>query len=237
MTEARPLDDWVPISSQSRWQGVVFSGDKGARIVPTLKKSGNDHYNAFWSLQSKGSLITQKLEQSRGGEEMIVWISDRGLAEPVEEDGIVFVEAEAAYAAVRVVDGGFKWTDQVFTNQRQTGEVDTAQSGKAIILNEEYAPVILEVMAKTDVTSIEAFKKKVKACELSRDGPLLQYRTIYGDQLTFDTSYETTPVINGQPVNYAPEKVFESPFLHADWNSGIVTISKGDRKKVLDFNR
>ncbi len=24
--------------------------------------------------------------------------------------------------------------------------------------------------------------------------------------------------------------------LNADWNSGIVTISKGDRKKVLDFN-
>ena len=40
---------------------------------------------------------------------------------------------------------------------------------------------------------------------------------------------------NGHPVNYAPKKVFESPFLNADWNSGIVTISKGDRKKVLNF--
>ena len=26
-----------------------------------------------------------------------------------------------------------------------------------------------------------------------------------------------------------------SPFLNADWNSGIVTIGKGKRKKVLDF--
>jgi hypothetical protein len=29
---------------------------------------------------------------------------------------------------------------------------------------------------------------------------------------------------------------FESPFLNGEWNSGVVTISKGSRKKVLDFN-
>ena len=69
------------------------------------------------------------------------------------------------------------------------------------------------------------------------DGPVLKYETIYGDQLTFDTSYKQTPTINGQPVNYAPEKVFESPFLNADYNSGIVTISKGDRVKELDFRQ
>ncbi len=38
-------------------------------------------------------------------------------------------------------------------------------------------------------------------------------------------------------LDYAPKRVFESPFLNADWNSGIVTISKGDRTKVLDFER
>ena len=53
--------------------------------------------------------------------------------------------------------------------------------------------------------------------------------------LTFDTSYRATPAINGKPVDYAPKKVFESPFLNADYNSGIVTIRKGKRKKVLDF--
>ena len=53
--------------------------------------------------------------------------------------------------------------------------------------------------------------------------------------LTFDTSFEKAPTINGKPVDCAPKKVFESPFLNADDNSGIVTISKGDRKKVLDF--
>ena len=104
-----------------------------------------------------------------------------------------------------------------------------------MILNEEYAPVILEVMAKSDVSSFDAFKAMMKSCRIRMNGPVLEYSTIYGEQLTFDTSAREVPTINGRPVNYAPKKVFESPFLNADWNSGIVTITKGDRKKVLDF--
>ena len=60
--------------------------------------------------------------------------------------------------------------------------------------------------------------------------------TIYGDRLTLDTSYRKLPTINGKPVDYAPPQVLESPFLTADYNSGIVTIRKGERRKVLDFN-
>ncbi len=43
--------------------------------------------------------------------------------------------------------------------------------------------------------------------------------------------------INGVPVDYAPDYTFKSPFLNENWNSGMVTISKGNRKKVLNFNR
>ena len=104
-----------------------------------------------------------------------------------------------------------------------------------MLLDKEYAPVILEVMAKSDVSSFDVFKARVKACRIRMKGPVLEYKTIYGEQLTFDTSASEAPTINGRPVNYAPKRVFESPFLNADWNSGIVTISKGDRKKVLSF--
>ena len=83
--------------------------------------------------------------------------------------------------------------------------------------------------------SFDGFKAMVKACRIRMNGPVLEYKSIYGDRITLDTSFEKTPTINGKPVDYAPEKVFESPFLNADWNSGIVTISKGNRKKVLNF--
>jgi len=53
--------------------------------------------------------------------------------------------------------------------------------------------------------------------------------------LTLETSYKKKPTINGAPVDYAPKKVFDSPFLNAEYNTGVVTIGKGQRKKVLDF--
>lgn len=102
---------------------------------------------------------------------------------------------------------------------------------------DEYAPVILEVMSKQDAASLDAFKSKVKATSPVMKGSILSYKSIYGDTLTLDTSYKRTSAINGTPVDYAPKKVFDSPFLNADYDSGIVTISKGDRKGVLDFTR
>ena len=239
MTEARPLEDWTHISAQNRWHGVIFDGKHRARIIP-IARPQNNHValNAQWSVQSKGSLITQKLKYHKGAAEMIVWVSKEGLTAPVEEDGVVFVEAEGAYAAIRVTIGGFQWQDGngSYTALDGDGTMLTTRPGRVLIPNDEYTPVILEVMAKSDVENFALFKAKVKSTNPILKGAILEYSTIYGDHLTFDTSFEKTPSINGKPVNYTPNKVFESPFLNADYDRGIVTISKEARKKVLDFN-
>jgi hypothetical protein len=187
-------------------------------------------------VQHKGSLITQKLKENRGGAEMIVWLSEEGLNTEAGEDGLVFVEADGAYASVRVVEGGFDWSHGAITYHGADSRTTVSPRGKMIILHKEYSPVILQVLAKSEVKSFAAFKQKVRDCEMSWDGPVFQYKTIYGDRLTLDTSYVRVPTINDNPVDYAPNKAFESPFLNGDWNSGIVTITKGHRKKVLDFN-
>jgi hypothetical protein len=221
MTAARPLEDWAAISSQNRWQGVIFAGGEDARIVPIVRpKDERVVMNGQWSVQSKGCLITQKLRYHKGGAAMIVWLSRRGLGTPLEEDGIVFVEAAGAFAAIRIVQGGYEWSD--------------IADGRAMLLTQEYSPVILEVMAKSDEPDLDAFKRRVKACEIRLDDSLLSYTSIYGDSLTFDSG-EAIPTINGEALEYAPRKVFASPFLNADWNSGVVSITKGERSKVLDF--
>ena len=215
MTPARPLEDWVAISSQNRWQGVIFSGHPDARIVPIVRpRDERVALNAQWSVQSKGCLITQKLRGHKGGADMIVWLS--GPSE--QQEGIVFMEAPEAFAAVRIV-GGFDW------------------EGRIMIARDDFAPVILEVMAKGEVANFAAFKSRVLACKPRMDASWLHYRSVYGDSMSFDTSAESAPTVNGVPVNYSPRKAFESPFLNADWNSGVVTISKGDRHKVLDFTK
>ena len=237
MCEARPLSDWVMISSQSRWQGAIFEGEGDPRIVPVPRaKDISVAFNQFWSVQSKGSLITQKLKTSKGAAEMMVWMSKNGLGTPIKDGDIVFIEAPGAYAAVRVGQGGFTLTDQVFKGTKEEGTAFSSPPANIVLPDNEYAPVILEVMAKSAVKNFDDFKSKVKASKPKMEGALLKYTTIYGDELTLDTSYKKKPSINGKTVDYAPKKVFDSPFLNADFDSGIVTISKGARKKILNFN-
>jgi len=59
---------------QNRWQGLIFAAHPDARIFPQVRAlSRNRTYNAFWSAQRRGTLITQKLKGSKGAEEMRVW--------------------------------------------------------------------------------------------------------------------------------------------------------------------
>lgn len=236
MTEARPMDDWVWISAQNRWQGVVFPDEDDARIIPIVRPADNWRaMNAQWSVQSMGTLITQKLKYHDGAAEMIVWMTQEGLSEPVEVDGVVFTESTTAYAAIRVPQGGYDWHVGPFVSDTETG-IRKTRPGRAMILREEFAPVILEVMAKGDIKDLSAFQDLVLARKPFMEGPILKYLSIYGDEMAFDTSFEKVPAINGMPVDFAPGKVFESPFLNADYNSGVVEIKKGDRRLVLDFN-
>lgn len=238
MHEPRPLDDWPAISTQSRWQGIIFSDSPGARIVPVVRPAGRarDVLNGHWSVQRKGSLITHKLKDNSKGGPMIVWISKDGISEPVREDDWVFVETDGAYAAIRVVGSDFKISDKPVSNPNMTGPPRSAPPGRFVVADDDFAPVILEVMSKRDVEDFDEFKRRVKAAALSIKGSVLSYETIYGDTLTLDTRYKQGATINGKPVDYAPPKVHQSPYLNSVYDSGVVTISRGDQTLTLDFN-
>lgn len=236
MTLARPMDDWVWLSVQNRWQGVVFPDEDDARIVPLVRPLDNWRaMNAQWSVQSKGTLITQKLKYHDGAAEMMVWMSPKGLSAPLEKEGVVFTQSATAFAALRVPQGGFNWQEGALSSETETG-VRKLPAGRMMYLNEEFAPLILEVMSKRDVKDFAAFQDLVLARQPRMDGPILKYLSIYGDELTFDTSFASVPRINGLPVDFAPPYVFESPFLRSEYGSGVVTITKGERSVTLDFN-
>lgn len=224
MVEARPFEDWAMISSQNRWHGAIFAGHPHARIVPQCEaEDGQVTFNQQWSVQQKGALICQKLKTHRKCGKMRVWVSGTGLGKPVESEEWVFVEAEGAYAALRPAFGGYTWQAQA------------KPPGHWLMLNDEWAPVILEVARKTDWADFDAFQKAIKTKPLTLSGNALHRESLCGDRFAFYTDQSRPPEINGTPVNYTPKKAFESPFLNADWNAGVVTIQKGNRKKVLNF--
>jgi hypothetical protein len=225
--EARPDSDWAAISGQNRWMGVIFRGDTDARIYPfAANADGESIYNAHWAAQARGTLIAQKLKTGRRADEWRVWFSDAGLTSPLREGRWVFAEAAGAYAAVQVVQGEFAWSD-----------IPATKFGRSLKCADEFSPVIIEVAVKTDYANFDAFRKAVLARPVEVAHGALNYTGLGGDRFRFTLDQSRLPEVNGKPLDLAPPKVYDSPFVQSAWNSGVVTIQKGARKTVLDFNR
>ncbi|MCX6897461.1 MAG: hypothetical protein NT105_02055 [Verrucomicrobia bacterium] len=234
MVEARPTEDWTAISSQNRWEGVIFAGHPTARIFtqPLTPKRGSV-YNAHWSVQKRGMLIVQRLKTSKAARGQRVWF-DAALRR-VERDGWVFAEAPQAFAVVRVVDGKTTWEpDSMEQHRKKTGRPDDGEWLKCV---DEFSPVIIEVARKSDCKDFATFQDAVLANALKWENSRLDYTSrLNKTTLTLFADYSRPPLVDGVPVNYAPRKVYDSPFIQSDFGNGVVTIRKGSQKLVLDFN-
>lgn len=233
MVEARPKEDWTAISSQNRWEGAIFGGHPTARIfVQPLKPRRGSVYNANGSVQKRGVLIVQRLKGSNAKGQR-VWF-DASLRR-VETNGWVFAEAPRAYAAVRAVDGKTAWEPDTAEQHHDADE--RTDRGEWLRCADEFTPVILEVVRKADCPDAAEFRRAILAHPIRREGARLDYRSsFHRTALTLFTDYSRPPEIDGKPVDYAPPRVFDSPFLRSDFGSGVVTIRNGDERLDLDFN-
>ncbi len=216
--------DWSNISDQNRWHGVIFAGNPDARIFPQCEGLGgggskSTTYNEQWSIQNKGTLITQKLSTSWLAGNLRVWFAS--MLTITEESGWVFAQAPNAYAAVKVVYGGYTW-----------------QTANWLKCSEVYTPVIIEAARKSDFADFQAFKTAVLNNPISYTNKVLTYQGLLNSgNFTFYADSWQSPLLNGQPINYKPQFTFQSPYLNEDWASGVVTISKDARALTLDFNK
>jgi hypothetical protein len=248
LCEARPATDWFTGSSQNRWQGVIFRGATSARIYPYIE---TDHstYNAQWAVQRRGTLIAQKLRTSVGTQGLRVWFSKDGLTAPVKEGDWFLSEAAGAWAAVRVVSGEAEFAPEPpaaakkkaapkkNADDDEEGEsLPNKPHGRVLQCTDDYSPVIVEVARKADFPTLDDFRKAVLALPLKLENNVLTYTGLGGDRFTFFADQSQPPQVNGQPLDYSPAKVYDSPFVQSDWDSGVVTIQKGGRKLVLNFS-
>ncbi|MBI5692090.1 MAG: hypothetical protein HZC55_18575 [Verrucomicrobia bacterium] len=227
MGEARPADDWTMISSQNRRHGVIFASHPAAAILPQCELArDNRAYNTQWSVQRRGTLIGQKLRTSVDAGRMRVWFAADGLTPPAKIDGWVCTETDGAFAAVHVARGGFAWRE----DDRQPAR------GRWLYPEDEFSPVILEVAERSDFSHTADFHAALRQRRPAWDGAALRYRSLAGDDFTFFADYSRPPLVNGVPVDCAPPRAFDSPFLQSEWDSGRVTLQKGARRVVLDFH-
>jgi hypothetical protein len=226
MIPALSVEGWSRISSQNRWEGVIFAGHPTARIFlqPRPPKRGS-LYNAQWSVPCQGSLIVQRLKGSNARGQRI-WF-DPSLARE-EREGWVFVKAPRAFAAVRIASGGGEWESEP--------ETPTAEQTPWLCLRDEFSPVIIEVTGHESVDDMAIFQKQILGAKLKVSERQTDYISpISGRRLTMFTDYSQLPQVDGVAVNCSPDVVYDSPFLRAEFGGDLVTIQANGQRVSLDF--
>ena len=98
--------------------------------------------------------------------------------------------------------------------------------------------MILEVVRKSKELDFAGFQATVLRNPLRWQDHRLEYRSVhYNTTLTLDADYRQPPTVDGQPVDYRAKMVYDSPFLQSEFGSGVVTVTKGGERLVLDFNQ
>ena len=216
MLENRPTTYWTNISQQNRWHGVIFAGPPDSTLYPRCIGDKNT-YNEQWSIQNKGTLIVQKLRSSVSTKAMRVCFStDLG---PHEQAGWIFARAMGAFAAVKIVQGGWSWDD-----------------ARWLRLENEFSPVIIEVVqSQSYEDDFDSFKSTVSKQIVHFTNGVLQYHGLgeSGD-FTFYAGSDRTPELNGEPIDFTPDYAFDSPFMREAWADGVVHLQKDLREYTID---
>jgi len=172
-----------------------------------------------------------------------------------EEGGWIFVAKGNAYLAVRVVvargehsGDAFRTLQTAKPSSTPLGEDGYEWNGDKTLarLKNRFSPIIFEAGRRADYSTFEDFKRDI--C----DNPISLHPTVMAQHLGFDilrykgcgaeaqpiefnTANSEIPTIGGGYVDYAPDKLFHSPYLKSKYESGVIVVRKGGRELVLDF--
>jgi len=257
-----PAWTYVPTSSQNRWQGVVFDGDRAAMIAPraiNLTRSGDLDaeqrvHDAFASLQDRNVLITQRSKTAgeRKGRTDIYLSPTLDTLD--EEDGWIFVKESKSFAAIRVVaqePDAYRWLGAA-DDTRRTEKKKAAASGRPtnaagkpnapeekreagqkeyVTLRNPDSPIIMVVNQGSDFgNDFQKFKSAMKEQKIDYDG-----RTLKFADLVF-RGPGNIGSRDGRVVDVSPPRLYDSPFLRSEWDSGRIFMRFGGEALSLDFS-
>ncbi|MHC4995615.1 MAG: HEAT repeat domain-containing protein [Planctomycetota bacterium] len=207
--------------AMGRWSGVIFRN---------LAAISLDAYTGEkWNLQHKDVRITQMCSEGpyTPGDTRVAFEALRGKVS--EQNGWVFVNNGEAYAAVRVVRGGYFWLDSI---------------RRLLYANDVYSPIIIQTGRARDYISFEKFRSAVLNAPLRVSERKIEYRgpnmerleffPMTPDRLKAGARY-TLPKVNGQTIDLNPPHAYHSPYMQMKEGHDVVTLTYGDRQWRYDF--
>ncbi len=216
---------------EQRWEGIVFANNPMARIEIDGKNDETDGKyisNVVKSIQDRNVMVTMKwgpnIDQ---GVDPHLRIKFSPLLDSLEEEaGWIFVKSGGAFTAVKILEGGYKWSRPWEHSQ----EFDTKKRC-FVTLESEFSPIIIVANDASDYhNDFAAFKTAVQAQPIVHQNGVVKFSTITHEGLA------KPGTISGKPVVLQPSLAFDSSFIRSKRGSGVVYIRKGDQTEILDFS-
>lgn len=245
------------LSVQARWLGITFKGENGPRIYPTdadvNTKGWTNEHALCRAIQSENVMLVQQARRFSQvnpdwypaklmiGNDYGVYFGDN-LDRVLEKQGWIFVEHGDAFAAVRVVMGNDKVPG--LHSELINGSYTWSPDKKMIYLNNKYAGMIFETSRRAHHQTLEDFMDDILDNPIALDKTvvagfnILRYRGCGENarEVYFNLANEEISIIGEERIDYTPDVLFESPYIKSKYRSGIITVIKGDRELILNFN-
>ena len=234
-----PGRSWCLISSQNRFHGVVY-GPRDAQLLPIPAPAGmhtigatepHINYNSLWSMQRKGTLVTQRNRHAGQTGAMRVWLSAAGGVDRVQRDGDwYFTRCGGAYSAVRVVRGGAR-----LVKAGPKEKMKCEKQGSFLVCEDAFSPVIVETARACDFKDEAEFRAKVKASAFALTPSALDYTGIYGNRFHMVLDGSDGSTIDGEAYVKKIDWSVKSPFVRIPWRGDVAELTFGGETVRLDF--
>lgn len=222
----------------SHWMGVFFHNLQSVSLP--------GYHGGMMAVQDKDALILQRISGTLWPGRPVVELT-RGL-EWTERDGWVFVNNGTAFAAIRILMGGYVWNPE-----------PTAL--KQFWPNDPFASIIIQAGTAEDYASFEQFQERVLAAKLELDyvpgatgsnqeiqnkviyaGLNCRELTLFSDRDHFQCNRHYTKKtqvklarIDGHPLDLQLRQTFSSPFLNQRAGEETSVLRFGQRQWIYDF--
>jgi len=227
------------LSCANRWNGLILRDSPDSYIYPSTFEKKEDSYSPakkmYRSVQYKNVLIcAPNTGYFTVNPEWFPQIDNS-----FEAFGFVFGKK---YDISQIGEWFILKDSNHYIGLRPAYGNAEVQGDRMLVFTDKFAPAIIHIEKADEFKdSEEFFKYLCEKCTLKVNNTVVPgfYTLDYyfnNTSLYFNAANNEPPRINGNRINYEYPYTFESPFICGEYGSGVITVSKGSRKVVLDFN-
>ncbi len=221
---------YMAIHNQNQWMGAVTDHSPDSRIVVNLTAQ-DSQYEELQAVGYGDAMLVRKQVDGPSNQDPRVYVSS-DFAYSQEADGWVFGDngAGSLFAMKGVLPTGVS----AFSVEDASADLGT---GDYLRFADEHTVVVLQMGRSSQYGNLASFKADVRDNSLTYSNGAVTYDVGAAGKPIVLFDDRRIPQVGGKTLDLTPTKVYDSPYLNADYGSKIVTVGGLDGYTFnLDFN-